>query len=199
MMVLTLKGRAEGMTGLKRRYVSEGGTSRLIEGVLIKDGEIGPHLHPSGEDCAIVLSGTLTYWISNQETVKVRPGELVCGWENIIHGYRNDEDEPVHLLVLATPEEIGLEYLPDTDQKVIHLPLQERKRSFAESRPAVSSYSTFSYVYVQDKYVESNDTNRFVAFLDVEEKRVYLFDREPVVLELPAGQARWLWRYEAKS
>jgi quercetin dioxygenase-like cupin family protein len=62
---------------------------------------IQPHLHPYGEDCAIVFSGKLTYYVNNRETIDVNQGEVVFGWKNVIHGYLNQYQQPLHLLILS--------------------------------------------------------------------------------------------------
>jgi quercetin dioxygenase-like cupin family protein len=196
MQTVELRAVESGGYGLRTVFQSAGGKTRLIEGVLAPEGEIGPHTHPSGEDCALVLSGVLTYWVSNSETISVSPGEVVFDWQQVIHGYRNDSSEPVHLLIFSTPGNNGLEYPGDGDATVRHLPGAERKLTSAEGeRQVCSEYSCFSFVTVGEAYADCGGS--LVVFVDSGEKRAYVFDREPVRL-LPTRDKRLL-RYTAQS
>jgi quercetin dioxygenase-like cupin family protein len=199
MLSIPLQGLHTGLAGLKVMYQSKGIQTRLIEGVFSKGGEIGPHTHPKGEDCAIVLSGQLGYWISNKEMLQIQPGEVVFGWRDVIHGYCNTQEELVHLLIFATPEKTGLEYPEDEDNRVIHLPLDERIIGKDNERVFTSEYSAFSFVTVSDGYRETNSTDALVVFVDDSQKLLYIFDREPVVLEGTGLSGKRLLRYEAKS
>lgn len=199
MLIVSLTGLNTGLTGLKRIYQSRGKTTRLIEGVFHKGGEIGPHTHPKGEDCAIVLSGQLGYWISNKQQITIQQDEVVFGWQNVIHGYSNFDEEPLHVLVLATPESTGLEYPDDADSRVIHLPQEERVMTKASKRSFSSDYSHFSFVTVSPDYREENAENRLIVFVDSFYKLLYVFDQEPVEMKAFSLSGKSLLRYEARS
>lgn len=72
----------------------------------INSNDIGieAHFHPFGKDHAFVLQGELTYDISFERQIKAKENSLVFGWTNYVHGYQNDSDQPLHILVFATPK-----------------------------------------------------------------------------------------------
>lgn len=71
---------------------------------------IDAHFHPYGEDSALVLQGELTYDISFDQQMIVKENNLVFGWTNLVHGYHNVHENPLHILVFATPENNPSEY-----------------------------------------------------------------------------------------
>ncbi|MEH7464856.1 cupin domain-containing protein [Bacillus thuringiensis] len=139
---------------------------------------IAPHSHPFREDCAVVLSGHLDYYVSNKKTIRASKGEIVFGWKNHIHGYRNNEIEPLHLLILVTPNKIGLEYLPDDDPKIIHVSEEKRLIKQFEYRVASSPFSSFEKIKVDSTYSEACSEKEIVAFIHCEDKRAYIFENE---------------------
>ena len=50
-------------------YSSKGKNTSLYEIIFPYNQGLGAHIHTSGEDCALVLSGTLTYFVGNRETI----------------------------------------------------------------------------------------------------------------------------------
>ncbi|MGD8189631.1 cupin domain-containing protein [Brevibacillus ginsengisoli] len=187
--------------GLQKIWHSANETCRLIEGYLSPGDEIGPHTHPLGEDCAIVLSGRLTYYLSNTRTMEVGPGEVVFGFQNVIHGYANLYKEPVHLLIFATPKDTGLAYPSENDPAVIHLPDHARVLSPA-SKPAStreSAYSSFSFVDVEEVYELPHEEGMTNVFVDFEQKQVHIFDNLPVSLHVDFGAEKKFLRYQVRS
>lgn len=89
---------------------SRGNQTELYEIVFPRGKGLAAHIHTAGEDCALVLSGNLTYYVGNRETIQVEPGGLVFGWQNVLHGYLNRGDEPVRLVVFCHPgqDRLGL-------------------------------------------------------------------------------------------
>lgn len=75
-----------------------------------EDTGIDAHFHPNGEDSALVLQGELNYDINFEEQMVVKENNLVFGWTNIVHGYHNVNENPLHVLVFATPEHNPSEY-----------------------------------------------------------------------------------------
>jgi quercetin dioxygenase-like cupin family protein len=184
--------------GLAVLYESSGKQTRLIEGVFYQGEVLGAHIHTSGEDCAFVLSGTLTYYISNSETIPVLPGEAVFGWKNVLHGYANEHMEPVHLMIFGTPRNTGLGYPSDSDPRVRVLPVEERKIAFGSERTAAESeFSSFSYVTVEGEYSEPLEAGVLKAFIDWENKELFVFDGDAVLLQTLAP--RTFLRYTAQS
>lgn len=95
------------MVNSKEKYLkvweSENLHHRILYFQLDKE-EIPAHFHPYGEDHAIVLSGELTYDISFDRQIEAAENDIVFGWNNYIHGYHNQSDKPLHLLIFATPK-----------------------------------------------------------------------------------------------
>jgi quercetin dioxygenase-like cupin family protein len=179
-------------------FITKNRNARLIEFFLEKGDSIGAHTHPYGEDCASVLSGELSYYISNKELITVRQGEVVFGWKDVIHGYLNENDVPVHMIVFATPEEIGLAYPDDSDERVVHLPLNQRMLKISDGEKVRNSeYSSFEFININGKYFEQMEPGYTKAYIDFASKHIYLFEEEDVELELPQGKD--LLKYKVKS
>lgn len=155
--------------------------------VIFQSGEgIPPHSHPSGEDCAIILSGYLDYYISNEKTIRASKGEIVFGWQNHIHGYINNETEPLHLLILVTPNNIGLEYLKDDNPKIVHIPEEKRIMKQLEYRIENSSLSSFEKLIVDGTYLESSCKKGIKILINYEDKTVYIFENSHVEITTKA-------------
>ncbi|CAM4183022.1 cupin [Bacillus manliponensis] len=161
-------------------YKSTEGNCRIYE-VIFQSGEgIPPHSHPFGEDCAIVLSGFLDYYISNEKTIHASKGDVVFGWRNHIHGYINNSTEPLHLLILVAPSKIGLQYLKDDDLQIIHTSEYKRIMKQSENRIESSSFSSFEKLIVDGTYSEPNYEEGVKVFIDCEGKIVHVFENRHV-------------------
>jgi quercetin dioxygenase-like cupin family protein len=155
--------------------------ARLIEFVLQKDEGIPPHLHPLGEDCALVLSGNLTYYIKNDQTLSATPGDTVFGWRNVIHGYKNLDVEPVHMLIFASPENIGLEYLPDEHPNVLHLPLEERIIHYHDIGNSKSmGFGVYENIIVDGPHTETKEDQLTYIFVDSKHKKILVAENENI-------------------
>ncbi|WP_144551398.1 cupin domain-containing protein [Bacillus mycoides] len=157
---------------------------------------IPPHSHPFGEDCAIVLSGHLDYYVSNKKTIRASKGEMVFGWKNHIHGYINNEMGPLHLLILVTPKKIGLEYLSDDDPKIVHVSEEKRIMKQFEYRVASSPLSSFEKITVDGTYSEVCNEKGIVIFIHCEDKKVYIFEDE--YIEITTSNPTVFIKYTAK-
>ncbi|EEL50468.1 MULTISPECIES: cupin domain-containing protein [Bacillus cereus group] len=157
---------------------------------------IPPHSHPFGEDCAIVLSGHLDYYVSNKKTIRASKGEMVFGWKNHIHGYINNEMGPLHLLILVTPKKIGLEYLSDDDPKIVHVSEEKRIMKQFEYRLASSPLSSFEKITVDGTYSEACNEKGIVIFIHCEDKKVYIFEDE--YIEITTSNPTVFIKYTAK-
>lgn len=177
--------------------ISRGKLTELYEIVFPQGQGLGAHIHTAGEDCALVLSGNLTYYVGNRETIQAEPGSLVFGWQNVLHGYLNQEEEPVRLVVFVTPGKIGLAYPGDNDPKVRKIPVEDRKVYVEEDMDVSSEYSSFKTILVDGRYEESEEPGVFKVFVDWKKKRLAVFDGEKV--ELSADEPVRLLRYAAKS
>jgi quercetin dioxygenase-like cupin family protein len=178
-------------------YSSKGKNTSLYEIIFPYNQGLGAHIHTSGEDCALVLSGTLTYFVGNRETIVAEPGSIVFGWQNVLHGYLNQEKEPVHLLVFVTPGKIGLAYPDDNDPIVRKVPVECRKVHTEEEVNVSSEYSSFQTVLINGRYEESVEPDTFKVFIDWKKKQLFIFDGEKV--ELTIDEPIRLLKYVAKS
>jgi mannose-6-phosphate isomerase-like protein (cupin superfamily) len=83
-----------------------GGTFTLVEIRVLPGGGPPPHLHRREEETFFVLEGQVSFWIDGR-VLTAGPGDCVFGPRNIPHRFFNASDQPVRLLVLASPS--GLE------------------------------------------------------------------------------------------
>lgn len=178
-------------------HSSKGKNTSLYEIIFPQRQGLGVHIHTSGEDCALVLSGYLTYFVGNRETIKAESGSIVFGWQNVLHGYLNKENEPVHLLVFVTPSKIGLAYPEDDDPVVRKVPVERRKVHAKEEVNVSSEYSSFQTVLVHGRYEEPEELDTFKVFIDWKKKQLFIFDGEKV--ELTTNEPVRLLKYVAKS
>ena len=176
---------------------SRGNQTELYEIVFPRGKGLAAHIHTAGEDCALVLSGNLTYYVGNRETIQVEPGGLVFGWQNVLHGYLNRGDEPVRLVVFVTPGKIGLAYPADGDSRVRKVPVDQRKVHVEDEVAVSSEYASFRTVLVEGRYEEPEEPGVFKVFVDWKRKRLVVFDGEKV--ELIAEEPVRLLRYAARS
>lgn len=144
-----------------------------------------------GEDCALVLEGKLSYFITNMETIQVEPGELVFGWKSVIHGYLNEQSQSLHLLVFVTPSKIGLSYPTDDDPTIQKLSTHHRKIDPHYQGLVQSEFSTFTFITIYGIYQEEKEKGILKVFVDWEIKEIYVFENEDVLLEM-TGKKRLL-------
>lgn len=68
-----------------------------------------PHYHESWDELIYGLTGTMTFRVDAQDIV-ISPGQSVFIKRGIVHGFRNDAQEPATCLCVLTPGVIGPEY-----------------------------------------------------------------------------------------
>jgi quercetin dioxygenase-like cupin family protein len=178
-------------------HSSKGKNTSLYEIIFPHQHGLNAHIHTSGEDCALVLSGNLTYFVGNRETIEAERGSIVFGWQNVLHGYLNQEKEPVHLLVFVTPSKIGLAYPDDDDPVVRKVPVERRKVHAEEEVNVSSEYSSFQTILVYGRFEEPEEPDTFKVFIDWKKKQLFIFDKEKV--ELTTDEPVHLLKYVAKS
>jgi quercetin dioxygenase-like cupin family protein len=67
-----------------------------------------PHYHESWDEAVYGLSGTLTFCIDGQD-VAIGPGQSAFIKRGVVHGFRNDTQQPATCLSVLTPG-LGPEY-----------------------------------------------------------------------------------------
>lgn len=158
----------------------------MYEVIFLPGQGIQPHIHPIGEDCAVVLDGELTYYITNVDTITAVPGEIVFGRSNVLHGYQNEGTDPIHLLVLVAPDKIGLDYPGDNSPSVRKIPIDERKKSvFDLSIPMTSECTKFESINIGHIYEEPCEEGKYKAFINWYQKR-YMY------LKMNAFLFKWI-------
>ena len=67
------------------------------------------HFHESWEEAAYGISGSIT-WRINGEEIVTGPGQAVFIPRGVVHGFRNDTQEPARCLCILTPGVLGPDY-----------------------------------------------------------------------------------------
>lgn len=155
----------------KKVWESDNLSHRILYFQLDKEDEgIPAHFHPYGEDHAIVLQGELTYDISFHKQIKAVENEIVFGWNQCIHGYQNCSDEPLHLLVFATPEHNPSMYSKGEEkhvEKIRKAKIDKNFRSIASERIQFSTEiaGNLNYIFAYDK--EEKELEAISAYQDI--------------------------------
>ena len=71
-----------------------------------------PHYHESWDETIYGLGGATTWHVDGQDVV-LTPGQSVFIRRGIVHGFRNDAQEPGSCLCILTPGALGPEYFRD--------------------------------------------------------------------------------------
>lgn len=71
--------------------------------------EVGPHIHPRGQDTWVMIQGELTYYLGNGETETIRAGDLDIAPKNAVHGAVNQGTENAIFLSIYSSPDIGYE------------------------------------------------------------------------------------------
>jgi quercetin dioxygenase-like cupin family protein len=85
-----------------------GGRYALWHAEVLPGGGPPPHIHAREDEGFYILEGTLTLHADGQR-LQAGPGTFVNIPDGCVHGFRNETDRPVRLLILAAPG--GLEGL----------------------------------------------------------------------------------------
>lgn len=68
-----------------------------------------PHFHENWDEAVYGLSGTLT-WTVDAKQIGVAPGQSLFIKRGVVHGFRNDSQEPASCLSIMTPAVLGTAY-----------------------------------------------------------------------------------------
>lgn len=71
-----------------------------------------PHYHESWDEVAYGLTGATTFRVAGQDIV-LGPGQSVFIKRGVVHGFRNDTQEPATCLCILTPGVLGPAYFRD--------------------------------------------------------------------------------------
>lgn len=74
----------------------------------VKPGQIiQAHYHPDGQDTWVMLKGTLSYYLGNDKTQVLKPGEVAIAERTQIHGGVNDSSEDAVFVSIYSAPQIG--------------------------------------------------------------------------------------------
>ncbi|MFB2882050.1 cupin domain-containing protein [Floridanema aerugineum] len=74
----------------------------------VKPGQIvQAHSHPNGQDTWVVLRGTLTYYLGNNQSQSLNAGEVAIAEKNQIHGAVNENNEDAVFVSIYSAPQIG--------------------------------------------------------------------------------------------
>jgi quercetin dioxygenase-like cupin family protein len=74
-----------------------------------------PHYHDRWDETVYGLAGVMT-WRVDGEDISVGPGQSVFIRRGIVHGFRNDTQEPASCLCVLSPGVLGPAYFRDMSQ-----------------------------------------------------------------------------------
>ena len=76
----------------------------------VKPGQIvQAHCHPDGQDTWVMIRGTLTYYLGNNQSQILNAGEVAIAEKNQIHGAVNDNTEDAVFVSIYSAPKIGYE------------------------------------------------------------------------------------------
>jgi quercetin dioxygenase-like cupin family protein len=81
----------------------------------VKPGQnIPPHIHPSGQDTWIILSGHGEYILdADGTTTAISTGQIVVAHTGQVHGVMNKGSEPLQFVSVVTPQNAGFQPLSE--------------------------------------------------------------------------------------
>jgi quercetin dioxygenase-like cupin family protein len=102
------------MGGLELRFLQSkeatGGSLDVFEMILQPNARMPvPHYHESWDEVAYGLAGTIAFRVADRD-VTITPGESVFIPRGVVHGFRNDSQEPAKCLCVLTPGVLGPAY-----------------------------------------------------------------------------------------
>jgi mannose-6-phosphate isomerase-like protein (cupin superfamily) len=68
-----------------------------------------PHYHESWDETVYGLAGEITWRVDGRD-IKLRPGDSVFIKRGIVHGFRNDTQQPTTCLCILSPGVLGAAY-----------------------------------------------------------------------------------------
>lgn len=91
-------------TWIRATGAQTGGALGVIEQIIPPGGGTPFHLHRNEDESFVIVEGEMVFFVGReQRRLTAGPGSYVFGPRMVPHGYRNDGDEPVRMIVHATP------------------------------------------------------------------------------------------------
>jgi quercetin dioxygenase-like cupin family protein len=103
-----------GFRGLELRFLHNkddtGGSLDLFEMTVAPNARMPvPHYHESWDETVYGLTGTTTWHVDGKD-ILLQPAETVFIRRGIVHGFRNDTQEPATCLCILSPGVLGPAY-----------------------------------------------------------------------------------------
>ncbi|MGB3206290.1 MAG: cupin domain-containing protein [Crinalium sp.] len=95
-----------------RSVVTESPDAVVVMWYLLPGQQISPHIHPSGQDTWIVLSGSGEYILDAEgATTPISSGQIVVAHIGQVHGVVNSGYKPLQFVSVVAPQNAGFEPL----------------------------------------------------------------------------------------
>lgn len=95
-----------------RSIVTESTDAVVVMWYLMPNQQINPHIHPSGQDTWIVLSGRGEYILDAEgKTMPIASGQIVVAHTGQVHGVVNTGNEPLQFVSVVAPQDAGFTLL----------------------------------------------------------------------------------------
>ena len=81
-----------------------GNAAMSVVEFLTPPGDMPPlHLHNTDDEVWAILEGEVSFFVGNNDPVRVGAGGVAFGPKGVVHTYRVESDEPARMLVTCTP------------------------------------------------------------------------------------------------
>lgn len=95
-----------------RSVVTESPDAVVVMWCVLPGQNISPHVHPSGQDTWIILSGNGEYILDAEGTTKpISSGQIVVAHTGQVHGVINKGSEPLQFVSVVAPQDAGYQPL----------------------------------------------------------------------------------------
>ncbi|MHB1531793.1 cupin domain-containing protein [Acidithiobacillus sp.] len=93
-----------------RAIVTESPESVVTMWYVMPGQQVRPHIHPSGQDTWVVLSGEGQYVLdADGTTMPIASGHVVVAHTGQVHGVLNSGSEPLQFVSIVAPADAGFE------------------------------------------------------------------------------------------
>lgn len=97
-----------------RSIVTESDTTTIVMWYVKPGQNIPPHIHPSGQDTWIILSGHGEYILDAEgTTTPISTGQIVVAHTGQVHGVVNKGIVPLQFVSVVTPQNAGFQPLSE--------------------------------------------------------------------------------------
>lgn len=95
-----------------RSVVTESPDAVVVMWYVLPGQNISPHIHPSGQDTWIILSGSGEYILDAKgRTMPISSGQVVVARTGQVHGVVNNSSQPLQFISVVAPQDAGFQPL----------------------------------------------------------------------------------------